>query len=65
MRGYTECWLKILKGRNHLEDLGIEGRIVLKLIYRNLPEHRDVWWVLVNKMINENEVKKPASISSN
>jgi hypothetical protein len=24
-------WMKILKGRNHSEDLGVDGRITLKL----------------------------------
>jgi hypothetical protein len=55
---HTECWLRILKGRDNLEDLDIEGRIILKLIYWNLPQSREESWALVNKVINDNELIK-------
>jgi hypothetical protein len=29
---HTKFWLEILKERDHLEDLGIDGRIILKYI---------------------------------
>jgi hypothetical protein len=38
---HTKFWLENLKGRNHSEDLGIDGRIILELI---LGENsRKVW----------------------
>jgi hypothetical protein len=30
----TKYWLKILKGGDRLEDLGVDGRIILKQILR-------------------------------
>ena len=29
-------WWGMLDGRNHLEDLGVDGWIILKLIYKTL-----------------------------
>ena len=31
---HTEFWLGILRERDHLEDLGIHGRIILKCIFK-------------------------------
>lgn len=31
---YTEFWWGNLRERNHLEDSGIDGRIILKLSFR-------------------------------
>ena len=33
---HTACWLRNLRERNHLRDLGIDGKIILKSIFRNL-----------------------------
>jgi hypothetical protein len=29
MEIYTIFWFKILKGRDHLEDLGVDGKVIL------------------------------------
>jgi hypothetical protein len=29
---YTKFWLGNLKGRNHLEDIGVDGKIILELM---------------------------------
>jgi len=31
---HRECWWGDLRKRDHLEDLGIDGRIILKWIFR-------------------------------
>jgi len=33
-RGYTGCWLGNLRERDHLVDAGVDGRIILKWIFR-------------------------------
>jgi hypothetical protein len=59
--GTYSVWVGKLEGRNHLEDLGIDGRIILKCIFENwdegldwidLVQDRDRWWALVNKVMN-------------
>jgi hypothetical protein len=30
LRNHATLWSEILKGREHLEDLGVDGRIILK-----------------------------------
>jgi hypothetical protein len=38
---HTVFWLENLKGRNRLEDLGVDGRIILECI---IDKHvREVW----------------------
>jgi hypothetical protein len=32
MRNHTKFWLETLKGRDHLEDLGIDRKIILEWI---------------------------------
>jgi hypothetical protein len=31
---HTKFWLESLRGRDYLNDIGIDGRIILKLIFR-------------------------------
>ena len=55
------CWGN-LRERDHLEDPGMDGRIILRLIFRNwvvggmdqiyLAEDRDRWRELVNAAMN-------------
>ena len=35
-RGAYRIWRKNLKGRDHLEDLDVDGRIILKCILKKL-----------------------------
>ena len=58
---YTGCRLGNLKERDHLEDPSIDGRIILRLIFRkwdegidwiDLAQDRDSWRALVNAVIN-------------
>jgi hypothetical protein len=49
-------------GRNHLKDPGVDGRIILKLIFERLDgggidwiylaQDREWWWALVNAVMN-------------
>jgi hypothetical protein len=50
-----------MRGRNHLEKLGIDGRIILKhrreiriegVDWIDLAQDRDWWWALVNMIMN-------------
>jgi len=48
----------ILREREHLQDRGIDGKIILKWIFRKWDERHDLaqdknrWWALVNAVIN-------------
>jgi hypothetical protein len=43
---------------DHLKDSGIDGKILLKLIFKKwvgghgLAKNRDRWWAVVNAMMN-------------
>jgi len=39
----TKFWLEDMKGRDHLEDLGIDGMITLEWILRKLGGESVVW----------------------
>jgi hypothetical protein len=51
--------LKNLKGRDHTEDLGVDGSVTLERnlgkwggkVWINLAQDRDKWWALVNTII--------------
>jgi len=60
-REETGFWLGNLRERDHLEDAGVDGRIILRLIFRkrcggmeriDLAQDRDRWWALVNAVMN-------------
>jgi hypothetical protein len=39
---YTGFWLREPEGKDHLEDPGVDGRIILRCIFKNW----DVWaWI--------------------
>jgi hypothetical protein len=58
----TGFWWKNLRERDHLVDKGVDGRIILRGIFRKwdvggmdwieLAQDRDRWWVLVNAVMN-------------
>ena len=58
---YTGFWWGNLNERDHLGDPGIDGRIILRWIFRKwvggmdwieLAQDRDRWWALVNAVMN-------------
>ena len=50
-RGYTGFWWETLRERDHLEDSGVDGRIILRWIFSKWDE--GVWtgssWLRVGK----------------
>ena len=59
---YTGFWWGNLRGRDHLEDPGVDGRIILRWIFRKwgcgdmdcikLAQDRDRWRALVNAVMS-------------
>jgi hypothetical protein len=60
-RGVYGVWWGYLRERNDLEDLGVDGRIILKWIFKTfhggidwigMAQDRDRWRSLVNAAMN-------------
>jgi len=55
---YAEFWWGNLRERGHLEDLGADGRLILRWLFRkwdvgfDLSEDRDRWRALANAVMN-------------
>ena len=59
---YTVFWWRNLRERDHLEDPGVDGRIILRWILRkwdvggldwiDLAQDRDRWRAVVNAVMN-------------
>jgi hypothetical protein len=57
----TGLWWGDLRKRDHLADLGVDGRIILKWIFKNgmggvdwidLAQERDSWWAVLKVVMN-------------
>jgi hypothetical protein len=57
---HTVFWLENLKGRDHTEDLSVDGRIILKRILQkrwenvdriHLAQDRDQWQAALNTVM--------------
>jgi hypothetical protein len=60
-KGVYRVWWGNLRERDHLEDLGVDGKVILRWIFRNLEggmdwidlaQDRDRWRALVNAVMN-------------
>jgi hypothetical protein len=59
---YTRFWWENLRERDHSEDPGLDGRIILRWVFRmwdgggmdwiNLAQDGDMWRALVNAVMN-------------
>jgi hypothetical protein len=61
VEAYTGFWWETLREGDHLEDPGVDGRIIFKMIFRKwdggmdwieLVQDRDRWQTLVNAVMN-------------
>jgi hypothetical protein len=57
----TKVWMENAKGRDHTEDLGVDGKIILEWMlgkqwvgvdWIHLTQRRDQWWAVVNTVMN-------------
>jgi len=57
----TGFWWGNLRDRDHLKNPGIDGRMILRWIFRKwgggmdwiyLADNRDRWWAVVNAVMN-------------
>jgi hypothetical protein len=68
-RGVYRVLVRKPKGKNHLEDLGVDKRIILKLIFKkqdgvdwiNLAQNGDKRWAVVN---TETKVRVPQNVGN-
>jgi len=58
---YTGLWWGNLRERVHLEDPGVDGRIILRWVFRkwvggmdwiDLGQDRHMWWARANSVMN-------------
>ena len=58
---HTGFWWGDLRGGDHLEDLDVDGRIILKWIFKkwdggmdwiDVAQGRDRWWAVVSAVMN-------------
>ena len=58
---HTGFWSGDLRERDHLENLGVDGKMILTLIFKQsdggmdwivLAQNRDRWWAFVNAVMN-------------
>jgi hypothetical protein len=57
---HTVFWSENLNGRDHSEDLGVDGKIILDIgeigwegvVWVHLPQDTDQWRAVVNTVIN-------------
>jgi hypothetical protein len=52
---HAKCWSENLTGRDHMEDLGIDRRTILKwedVDWIHLAEDKVQWWAVGNMVIN-------------
>jgi hypothetical protein len=58
---HTGFWWGTLRERDHFEDAGVDGRLILRWIFRkweggrdwiDLAQDRDSWQALVNAVMN-------------
>ena len=59
---HTGFWWRNLRERDNLQDLGVDGNIILRWIFRKLDgegmdwlelaQDRDRWWAVVNVEMN-------------